>query len=143
MCTSLGVSGISIESPGTVTMGKTYAFTCNVACYPSCSFTWDYMGKTFQGDQTEIPILHKGERRKFVSHQDITFSEYSKIEHLTCVATNSISGASINATVELTVIGESAAWLPLLILNAKKNDIRWVTSCSFSPRRPNFGACHL
>nr|XP_040028917.1 hemicentin-2-like [Gasterosteus aculeatus aculeatus] len=104
MCTSLGVSGISIESPGTVTMGKTYAFTCNVACYPSCSFTWDYMGKTFQGDQTEIPILHKGERRKFVSHQDITFSEYSKIEHLTCVATNSISGASINTTVELTVI---------------------------------------
>ncbi|XP_037315789.2 hemicentin-2-like [Pungitius pungitius] len=98
------ISSISIESPGTVTMGQTYSFTCFAACIPTCSFTWEYMGKTFQGDRTEIPILHQGEKRKFASHFDITFSDYSKIEPLTCVATNSISGASINSTVDLTVI---------------------------------------
>ncbi|KAM8909216.1 cell adhesion molecule CEACAM5-like isoform 2-T2 [Spinachia spinachia] len=98
------ISSISIESPGTVTMGDTYSFTCYAACVPTCSFTWEYMGKTFQGDRTEIPILHQGEKRKFASHYKITFSDYSKIEPLTCVATNSISGVRINTTVDLTVI---------------------------------------
>ncbi|XP_075932331.1 cell adhesion molecule CEACAM5-like [Anarhichas minor] len=98
------VSGISIEGDTTVTMGQTYTFTCIAACIPTCSFTWKYMGTTYQGDRIEIPILHEGDKKKFASYFEITLSDYSKIEPLTCVATNSISHASLNSTVNLTVI---------------------------------------
>lgn len=66
------------------------------------------MGTTYLGDRTEIPILHEGDKKKFASYFEITLSDYSKIEPLTCVATNSLSHASLNATVNLTVIGEFA-----------------------------------
>lgn len=64
------------------------------------------MGKTFQGDQVQLPIMHQGQKPKFASHMEITVSDYSKTELLTCEATNTVSHATITATTSLTVIGE-------------------------------------
>ncbi|GLD48169.1 hemicentin-2-like protein [Lates japonicus] len=97
-------SDIQIAGESTVTMGKQYTFTCTAACIPSCEFTWKYMGKTFEGGEVEIPILHQGEKPKFKSQLEITVSDYWKVEPLTCEATNTISHATITATMNLTVI---------------------------------------
>lgn len=109
---SLGQSDISIDGENTVTMGKLYTFICFAECIPSCSFTWTYMGKTFQGDQIQLPVMHQGQKPKFASHMEITISDYSKTELLTCEATNTVSHATITATTNLTVIGESVILLP-------------------------------
>lgn len=111
---SLAVADISIAGESTVTMGRLSTFTCLVACIPTCSITWQYMGKTFQGDQVNIPILHQGNTTYIENKLHVTFSNYptSKIEPLTCVATNTESLATITATMNLTVIGESVILLP-------------------------------
>ncbi|KAF1372512.1 hypothetical protein PFLUV_G00266250 [Perca fluviatilis] len=97
-------SDISIIGDSTVTMGKQYVFICQATCVPSCNFAWQYMGKTLYGDQIQIPILHQGEKTKFASHLQITFSDYSKIEPLTCEATNVLTDTTITSTIDLTVI---------------------------------------
>ncbi|XP_071358435.1 cell adhesion molecule CEACAM5-like [Trachinotus anak] len=98
------LSDIRIAGESTVTMGKQYRFLCLATCIPSCSFTWKYMGKTFVGDQIQIPILHQGDIRKFSSQLEITVNDYLKIEPLTCEATNTVSQAKITTTKNLTVI---------------------------------------
>ncbi|XP_044042427.1 hemicentin-2-like [Siniperca chuatsi] len=98
------LSDISIAGDSTVTMGKQYTFTCLVACIPSCTITWKYMGKTFQGDQIDISVLNQENKSNFGSHLKITFSDYSKIEPLTCEATNTASHATITTTKNLSVI---------------------------------------
>ncbi|XP_045928375.1 carcinoembryonic antigen-related cell adhesion molecule 1-like [Micropterus dolomieu] len=87
-------------------MGQLSTFTCLVACIPTCSITWQYMGKSFQGDQVNIPILYQGNTTYIENKLHVTFSNYptSKIEPLTCVATNTESLATITATMNLTVI---------------------------------------
>lgn len=101
-----GQSDISIQGANTVTLGKQYTFVCLAACIPSCDFTWLYMGKTFQGNQVQLPIMHQGLKPKFASHIEITVSDYSQTELLTCEATNTVSHVAITATINLTVIGE-------------------------------------
>ncbi|XP_067437255.1 carcinoembryonic antigen-related cell adhesion molecule 1-like [Thunnus thynnus] len=73
-------------------------------CIPSCTFTWKHMGKTFLGDQVRISILQEEDEQKFASRLQMTASDYSKIEPLTCEATNTLNQASITATQNLTVI---------------------------------------
>lgn len=68
---------------------------------------WTYMGETLQGDEIQLPIMHQGQTLKFASHLEITVSGHLERETLTCVATNTLSGVSISATTNLTVIGES------------------------------------
>lgn len=46
------------------------------------------------------------------SYLEITFSDYSKTESLTCEVTNTLSNATITTTKNLTVIGESLMLLP-------------------------------
>ncbi|KAA8579990.1 hypothetical protein FQN60_005525, partial [Etheostoma spectabile] len=103
-------SDISIIGDSTVTMGKQYLFICQAVCVPTCNFVWQYMGTTLYGDQVQIPILHQGEKTKFASHLQITFSDYSKIEPLTCEATNVLTNTTISSTIDLSVIG-SITWL--------------------------------
>lgn len=88
-------------------MGKQFSYICSATCIPSCQFTWKYNGKTFTGDEIQIPILHQGQMPKCANHMEITFSDYSKTEPLTCEATNIISHAVISTTMTLTVEGES------------------------------------
>lgn len=95
-------------------MGKQYTYVCSAACIPSCEFTWKYMGKTFKGDQVQIPILRQRDNTTFSSQREVTFSDYSKLKPLTCEATNTVSHATITATKNLTVIGECAVLLPTL-----------------------------
>lgn len=78
-------------------MGKQYTYVCSAACIPSCEFTWKYMGKTFKGDQVQIPILRQRDNT-FSSQREVTFSDYSKLKPLTCEATNTVSHATITAT---------------------------------------------
>lgn len=59
------------------------------------------------GDEIQIPILHQGQMPKYANHLEITFSDYSKNEPLTCEATNTISQAVISTTMTLTVEGET------------------------------------
>jgi len=90
-------------------MGLRYTFVCSAQCNPRCDYTWAYMGRTYLGDETQIPIVFQGQRTQFVSHLEVTISSnYSRTETLTCVATNSLSGAAVNATKYLAVLGESA-----------------------------------
>ncbi|KAL3048081.1 hypothetical protein OYC64_006790 [Pagothenia borchgrevinki] len=98
------ISDISIVGDSTVTMGKSYTFTCYAACYPSCSIVWKYMGKTYEGNQVQIPIYHPGDEKKFACHLEITFNDYTKIEPLTCEATNTISHSISTSVRNLTVI---------------------------------------
>lgn len=90
----LGLSDIAISGSSTVASGKRYTFTCIAVCTPSCTFAWNYMGNIFQGDQIEIPILPHG-------------GDPTESELLTCEATNTVSQATISATKNLTVSGES------------------------------------
>lgn len=59
------------------------------------------MGKTVQEEKANSD-----------SHLEITFSDYSKTESLTCEVTNLLSNATITTTKNLTVIGESVMLLP-------------------------------
>ena len=95
---SVGLSDIVITGDSAVAMGKQYAYTCDATCTPSCVFTWKFMGKTFEGEQLEI-----------------TISDYFKTEPLTCEATNTEFNATITATKNLTVIGESGILLPQIL----------------------------
>lgn len=90
-----------------VTMGKQYSFVCSAMCVPSCDFIWKYMGKTFKGDEVQIPILEQGNVTQFSSHLEITFSEYATTEPLTCEATNTLSNVTITTSSNLTVTGKS------------------------------------
>ncbi|TNN43307.1 Carcinoembryonic antigen-related cell adhesion molecule 5 [Liparis tanakae] len=106
------ISSVGIEGVDTVTMGQKYTFACSAQCNPWCDYTWEYMGKTYRGDQTQIPIVLQGQPQKLVSHLEVTISsDYTSVEPLTCVATNSLSGATVNGTKNLTVHGEAAAAL--------------------------------
>ncbi|XP_022605298.1 carcinoembryonic antigen-related cell adhesion molecule 20-like isoform X2 [Seriola dumerili] len=51
-----------------------------------------------------MPILHQGNEPKFYNQLEINLSDYSKIEPLTCEATNSVSHATLTTTMNLTVI---------------------------------------
>lgn len=97
------ISDISIVGDSTVTMGKSYMFTCYAACYPSCNIVWKYMGRTYEGNQVQIPIYHQGDK-KIACHLEITFNDYTKIEPLTCEATNTISHSISTSVRNLTVI---------------------------------------
>ncbi len=105
-CPSLGLSNIIITGDSVVMMGKQYTYTCSATCIPSCAFTWRYMGKTLNGSQ----ILTN--KTKFASQLEITVSDYSKSEPLTCEVTNTVSLATITATKNLTDIGEFVMLLP-------------------------------
>lgn len=107
MSRSLGLSDITITGDSEVAMGEQYTYTCSAKCVPSCSFTWKFMGNTFQGNQIQIPILRRENKPGFASRLEITVSDHSKTEALTCEATNTASHATITATKNLTVIGES------------------------------------
>uniref|UniRef100_A0A671YKY8 Carcinoembryonic antigen-related cell adhesion molecule 5-like n=1 Tax=Sparus aurata TaxID=8175 RepID=A0A671YKY8_SPAAU len=96
-------SDIIITGDSAVVMGKQFSYICSATCIPSCQFTWKYNGKTFTGDEIQIPILHQGQMPKCANHLEITFSDYSKTEPLTCEATNIISHAVISTTMTLTV----------------------------------------
>ncbi|KAM8739921.1 cell adhesion molecule CEACAM5-like [Acanthopagrus schlegelii] len=96
-------SDIIITGDSAVVMGQQYSYICSATCIPSCRFTWRYNGKTFMGDEIQIPILHQGQMPKYANHLEITFSDYSKTEPLTCEATNTISQAVISTTMTLTV----------------------------------------
>lgn len=96
-----------ITGDDTVVMGKQYMYVCSATCIPSCEFTWRYMGKTFKGDQVHLPILLKLNVTEFSSQLEVTFSDYSRTELLTCEATNTVSHATITATKNLTVTGQS------------------------------------
>ncbi|KAK5848798.1 hypothetical protein PBY51_008490 [Eleginops maclovinus] len=98
------ISDISIVGDSTVTMGKQYTFTCYAACYPSCNIVWKYMGKSYEGNQVQIPILHQGDKKKFACHLQITFNDYTKIEPLTCEAMNTVSHSISTSVMNLTVI---------------------------------------
>ncbi|KAL7371074.1 hypothetical protein ABVT39_018129 [Epinephelus coioides] len=97
------ISDISIAGPSAVTMGKEYLYRCYALCIPSCSFSWKYMGKTFKGKQMQMPIMHQGEQKKSSNELEITLSDYSRIEPLTCEATNTVSHAKTTSTLDLTV----------------------------------------
>lgn len=99
--TPLGLSDIIITGDSAVVMGKQYTFTCSATCNPSCEFTWKYMGKTVQEEKANSD-----------SYLEITFSDYSKTESLTCEVTNMLSNVTITTTKNLTVIGESVMLLP-------------------------------
>lgn len=64
------------------------------------------MGRTYEGNQVQIPIYHQGDK-KIACHLEITFNDYTKIEPLTCEATNTISHSISTSVRNLTVIGES------------------------------------
>ncbi|KAF3704952.1 Carcinoembryonic antigen-related cell adhesion molecule 20 Precursor [Channa argus] len=92
---------VSIKGTTTVTMGKQYTFLCSATCIPYCNYTWNYMGKTLHGDLIQLPILHQGEKPRFVSYMEITVGDYSP---LTCKAINAVSQATITATINLAII---------------------------------------
>lgn len=117
-------------------MGQQYTFICLAECIPSCSFTWTYMGNTYDGDQVQLPIMHQGQKPKFASHMEIVFSDYSKAELLTCEATNTISHVTISAATNLTVIGESHA-------AAAASRSRRSLKRASSAHRPLLGAPHV
>lgn len=93
---SVGLSDITITGTSTVAIGKLYTYICSAVCIPSCTFTWEYIGETFQGDQIQIPILPDG-----------TNPNDYKTESLTCEVTNTATQVTITATKNLTVTGES------------------------------------
>ncbi|XP_046879159.1 hemicentin-1-like isoform X2 [Hypomesus transpacificus] len=102
-----GPDDISISNQAgsnTVILGSTYKFFCIVYCTPSCNYTWTYNGHTYPGDQIQVPILHKGDKRKVMSKLVFTISDYTHTENLTCKAQNTISGLTIVTTATLTVI---------------------------------------
>ncbi|XP_055367919.1 hemicentin-1-like [Betta splendens] len=86
------LSDITIAGTSTVAIGKVYTYICSAVCVPSCTFAWEYMGKTFQGDQIQIPILPDG-----------SYPDYYQTEALTCQATNTLTQATIAATKNLTI----------------------------------------
>lgn len=96
-----------------MTMGQKYIFTCSALCVPPCVFTWKYMGKTFKGQQIQLPILNEGNKTKSENKLEMTFNDYSKTEPLICEARNTASNVTMSATMNLTVIGEYAIFLPL------------------------------
>lgn len=85
-------------------IGSEYTYRCSAVCAPSCDFTWRFMGKTFEGDRL-----------------DLTISDYSKIEPLTCEAKNTLSNTTITATINLTVTGESTTLLQLIYFSGLCN----------------------
>lgn len=93
---SLGSSDISISGTSTVAIGKVYTYTCSAVCIPSCTFAWTYVGKNFQGEQIQIPILPDGNN-----------PNDCKTEPLTCEVTNTATQVTLTATKNLTVTGES------------------------------------
>ncbi|XP_062339631.1 hemicentin-1-like [Osmerus eperlanus] len=104
-----GPDDISISNQAgsnTVILGSTYKFFCIVYCTPSCNYTWTYNGHTYPGDQIQVPILHKGDKRKVMSKLVITVSDYTHTENLTCEAQNTVSGLTVITTTTLTVIGQ-------------------------------------
>ncbi|XP_035802261.1 hemicentin-1-like [Amphiprion ocellaris] len=98
------LSDISISGDSTVTMGEQYTFICFAQCIPPCTFIWSYMGKIFQGDKVQIPILNQGQMPNKESRIEITVSDSSTTESLTCQASNSGTHQTITATKNLTVI---------------------------------------
>lgn len=64
------------------------------------------MGKTLNGSQIQT------NKPRFASHLEITVSDYSKTEPLTCEVTNTASRTTITTTKNLTVIGESVMLPP-------------------------------
>lgn len=65
------------------------------------------MGKSLNGSQIQT------NKPTFASQLEITISDYSKTEPLTCEVMNTASQATVTATKNLTVIGESVMLLPL------------------------------
>ncbi|XP_047431461.1 carcinoembryonic antigen-related cell adhesion molecule 5-like [Mugil cephalus] len=98
------LSDVSIAGDSTVTLGQKYIFTCSALCVPPCIFTWKYMGRTFKGQQIQLPILTEGNSTKYENQLEITFREYSKNEPLICEATNAASHVTSTAIMDLTVI---------------------------------------
>ncbi|KAE8281723.1 hypothetical protein D5F01_LYC20723 [Larimichthys crocea] len=80
------LSNAVINGDSRVTMGKQYSYICSATCIPSCDFTWKFMGRIYQGDQIQLPIMHQGN------------------ELLTCEVMNTLSNTTITATVNLTII---------------------------------------
>ncbi|KAG8005821.1 Mitogen-activated protein kinase 12, partial [Nibea albiflora] len=98
-----GLSDAVIAGDSRVTIGKQYSYICSATCIPSCDFIWKFMGRIYRGDQIELPIMHQDDKPTFANKLEITFSDYSKIEPLTCEAINIVSRATITTTMNLTV----------------------------------------
>ncbi|XP_029617176.1 hemicentin-1 [Salmo trutta] len=98
-----GPEAISITGSSSVTVGDTYNFVCLVDCTPSCTFTWTFNGKIFNGDEIQLPIFHKGDKPVVGSKLVVTVDEYRHNEALTCEAKNVASGVTAVSTKILTV----------------------------------------